>query len=89
MNGKSEEECEKHILRYNKKYIPVTIKEQIKILNNCGFKNAEIHIKNAVISSEIPILSSFRTFSKIRDRSLELIEYYILLEGQYEFVFVS
>ncbi len=32
LSGKSEEECEKHILRYNKKYIPVTIKEQIKIL---------------------------------------------------------
>lgn len=42
MNGKSEEECEKHILRYNIKYFPVTIKEQIKILNKCGFKNAEI-----------------------------------------------
>ncbi len=42
MNGKSEEECEKHILRYNIKYFPVTIKEQIKILNKCGFKKAEI-----------------------------------------------
>ena len=62
INGKSKEEYEEHISRYNKTYFPVTIKEQIKILNKCGFKNAEIHIKNAVISSEIPILSSFRTF---------------------------
>lgn len=55
--------------------------------NNSIF--SEIHIKTTGIGSEIPILSSFRTLSKIRDRSLELIEYCILLEGHYEFVFVS
>lgn len=55
--------------------------------NNSIF--SEIHIKTAGIGSEIPVLSSFKTLSKIRDRSLELIEYCILLEGQYEFVFVS
>lgn len=55
---------------------------------NNGIFN-EIHIKTAGIGSEIPILSSYRTLSKIRDRSFELIEYCILLEGQYEFIFTN
>lgn len=41
-NGKSEEECQSHILRYNTEYFPVTIMEQIHVLQECGFKNVEI-----------------------------------------------
>ena len=41
-NGNSEEECQSHVLRYNTEYFPVTIMEQIHILQKCGFKNVEI-----------------------------------------------
>ena len=41
-NGKSEEECQSHILRYNTEYFPVTILEQVHVLQKCGFKNVEI-----------------------------------------------
>ena len=41
-NGKSEEECQRHVLRYNTEYFPVTIMEQIHVLQECGFKNVEI-----------------------------------------------
>lgn len=41
-NGKSEEECQSHVLRYNTEYFPVTIMEQIHVLQECGFKNVEI-----------------------------------------------
>ena len=41
-NGKSEKECQNHILRYNTEYYPITIMEQIHILQECGFKNVEI-----------------------------------------------
>lgn len=41
-NGKSEEECESHILRYNTEYFPVTIMEQMQVLQKCGFNNIEI-----------------------------------------------
>lgn len=41
-NGKNEEECQSHILRYNTEYFPVTITEQIHVLQKCGFKNVEI-----------------------------------------------
>lgn len=41
-NGKSEEECQSHIVRYNTEYFPVTIMEQIHVLQKCGFKNVEI-----------------------------------------------
>lgn len=40
--GKSIEECEKHLSRYNTEYFPITIQEQIKILRDCGFMDAEI-----------------------------------------------
>lgn len=41
-NGKSKEECQSHVLRYNTEYFPVTIMEQIHVLQECGFKNVEI-----------------------------------------------
>ena len=41
-NGKSEEECQSHVLRYNTEYFPVTITEQIHVLQECGFRNVEI-----------------------------------------------
>lgn len=41
-NGKSEEECQSHMLRYNTEYFPITITEQIRVLQKCGFKNVEI-----------------------------------------------
>ena len=41
-NGKSEEECQNHIVRYNTQYFPVTIMEQMHVLQKCGFKNVEI-----------------------------------------------
>ncbi len=41
-NGKGEEECQSHILRYNTEYFPVTIMEQMHVLQECGFKNVEI-----------------------------------------------
>lgn len=40
--GKSIEECEKHLSRYNTEYFPITIQEQIKILRDCGFMSVEI-----------------------------------------------
>ena len=47
----------------------------------------EIHIETAGIGSEMSILSSYKVLSKVRDRALELIEYCILFEGNYEFIF--
>ena len=41
-NGKSEEECQNHILRYNTEYFPIPITEQIRVLQKCGFENVEI-----------------------------------------------
>ncbi|MEH2959607.1 hypothetical protein [Candidatus Merdisoma sp. JLR.KK006] len=41
-NGRSREECENHVLRYNREYFPITIREQIHILHKCGFEHAEI-----------------------------------------------
>lgn len=41
-NGKDEKECENHIQRYNTKYFPITIMEQIHMLQECGFENVEI-----------------------------------------------
>ena len=47
----------------------------------------EIHIETAGIGSEMSILNSYKVLSKVRDRALEMIEYCILFEGSYEFVF--
>lgn len=47
----------------------------------------EIHIETAGIGSEMSILNSYKVLSKVRDRALEMIEYCILFEGNYEFVF--
>lgn len=41
-NGKSEKECQEHILRYNTEYFPIPIQEQIEIFRKCGFENVEI-----------------------------------------------
>lgn len=41
-NGKDENECQKHILRYNTEYFPITINEQIHLLKKCGFENVEV-----------------------------------------------
>lgn len=41
-NGRSKEECQSHILRYNTQYFPITIMEQMHVLQKCGFKNVEI-----------------------------------------------
>lgn len=40
--GKSVEECEKHIKRYGKDYFPISILENIELMRNCGFKAVEI-----------------------------------------------
>lgn len=41
-SGKSEKESQNHILRYNTEYFPITIMEQIHVLQECGFENVEI-----------------------------------------------
>lgn len=40
--GKSVEECEKHIKRYGEDYFPVSIPENMELMRNCGFKVVEI-----------------------------------------------
>ena len=40
--GKTPEEVEKHLQRRNREYFPITINEHISLLNNCGFKSAEL-----------------------------------------------
>lgn len=41
-NGKSEEECQNHILRYDTEYFPLPVMEQMHVLQECGFENVEI-----------------------------------------------
>ncbi len=41
-NGKSAEECEKHISRYGREYFPITITEHIDIMRQAGFGTAEV-----------------------------------------------
>ena len=41
-NGRGEDECQSHIRRYNREYFPITIMEQIRVLQKCGFRNVEI-----------------------------------------------
>ena len=40
--GKSLEECNKHIERYGKEYFPISLSENIELMKNCGFKIIEI-----------------------------------------------
>lgn len=40
--GKSTEECDRHISRYKKEYFPITIPEHLELLKRSGFKNSEI-----------------------------------------------
>lgn len=40
--GKSFEECQKHISRYGKDYFPVSLSENLELMRNCGFKAVEI-----------------------------------------------
>lgn len=41
-HGKSSEEAERHIKRYGKDYFPISLLEQIKCFENCGFQAVEI-----------------------------------------------
>lgn len=41
-NGKSTEEAETHISRYNKNYFPITISEHLETMKICGFNATEI-----------------------------------------------
>lgn len=40
--GKSVEECEKHIKRYGEDYFPISILENKELMRNCGFEVVEI-----------------------------------------------
>lgn len=40
--GKSLEECEKHINRYGEDYFPISLSENMELMRNCGFKAVEI-----------------------------------------------
>ena len=40
--GKSLEECEKHIKRYGEDYFPISISENMERMRSCGFKAVEI-----------------------------------------------
>ena len=40
--GKSPEECKKHIERYGKDYFPISLSENMELMRNCGFKDVEI-----------------------------------------------
>lgn len=40
--GKSIEECNKHIERYGKDYYPISLSEHMELMQNCGFQSVEI-----------------------------------------------
>lgn len=40
--GKSLEECNKHIERYRKDYLPISLSEHMELMQNCGFRSVEI-----------------------------------------------
>lgn len=40
--GKILEECQKHIKRYGKDYFPISLSENVELMQNCGFKAVEI-----------------------------------------------
>lgn len=40
--GKSLDESRKHIDRYGKEYFPITLEEQLQLMQDCGFKTVEI-----------------------------------------------
>lgn len=40
--GKTEEECENHILRYGKDYFPISVEEHKRLIKECGFKTVEL-----------------------------------------------
>lgn len=40
--GKSFEECQKHINRYEKDYFPISLSENLEQMRNCGFQAVEI-----------------------------------------------
>jgi len=42
MSGKDKSEAEKHIKRFEVEYFPITIKEHLSLLENCGFKVVEL-----------------------------------------------
>lgn len=41
-SGKSQDESQNHIERYNKEYFPISISEHIELMKNCGFRTVEI-----------------------------------------------
>jgi tRNA (cmo5U34)-methyltransferase len=41
-HGRSEEEVEQHLSRFNKKYFPVRVSKHIKLLTECGFETASL-----------------------------------------------
>jgi tRNA (cmo5U34)-methyltransferase len=42
LQGKTEEEAENHLSRYNRSFFPITIEEHLKILKEAGFRMAEL-----------------------------------------------
>lgn len=40
--GKSVEECERHLSRYGKDYVPISLSENLEQMRNCGFKAVEV-----------------------------------------------
>lgn len=40
--GRSEEEVEKHLERFDKEYFPITVEEHLKLLRESGFKTVEL-----------------------------------------------
>lgn len=40
--GRSPEACRKHLERYGKSYLPITISESLDLLRECGFAEAEV-----------------------------------------------
>lgn len=40
--GKTFEECKKHIERYGKDYFPISLSKNLELMRNCGFKVVEI-----------------------------------------------
>lgn len=40
--GKSPEECNRHVERYGKEYFPITVTEHMELMRECGFRTVEI-----------------------------------------------
>lgn len=42
LQGKAEQECDRHIARYGKDYFPIPVAEHLAILRSCGFRACEV-----------------------------------------------